>query len=187
MLRFRTSPLGDVHSVPRLSSISDAWGRLNVVTPFHQALIAFRAARLEENMVAFVVAITLQHENCRPISDRDDKAIAEISKMLDAKQVKTDYNFFNALRAQPPRWLLFGHAVSRSSDEASISPMIIREIFGFYDTGFADQCPAHCQISGVILRLLLGVKSDSLVANPIVTIVENQFYFVTHGWFLIRW
>jgi hypothetical protein len=59
--------------------------------------------------------------------------------------------------------------------------MIIREIFGFYDTGFADQCPAHCQISGVILRLLLGVKSDSLVANPIVTIVENQFYFVTHG------
>src|SRR5262252_9042449 len=23
------------HSVPRLSSISDAWGRLNVVTPFH--------------------------------------------------------------------------------------------------------------------------------------------------------
>jgi hypothetical protein len=64
------------------------------------ALIAFRAARLEENMVAFVVAITLQHENCRPISDRDHKAIAEISKMLDAKQVKTDYNFFNALRAQ---------------------------------------------------------------------------------------
>jgi hypothetical protein len=62
------------------------------------ALIAFRAARLEENMVAFVVAITLQHENCRPISDRDQKAIAEISKMLDAKQVKTDYNFFNALR-----------------------------------------------------------------------------------------
>ena len=24
-----------LHSVPRLSSISDAWGRLNVVTPFH--------------------------------------------------------------------------------------------------------------------------------------------------------
>src|SRR5262249_36703612 len=23
------------HSAPRLSSISDAWGRLNVVTPFH--------------------------------------------------------------------------------------------------------------------------------------------------------
>src|SRR5262249_58731881 len=23
------------HSIPRLSSISDAWGRLNVVTPFH--------------------------------------------------------------------------------------------------------------------------------------------------------
>jgi hypothetical protein len=63
-------------------------------------LIAFRgkAARLEENMVAFVVAITLQHENCRPISERDQKAIAEISKMLDAKQVKTDYDFFNALR-----------------------------------------------------------------------------------------
>ena len=24
-----------LHSIPRLSSISDAWGRLNVVTPFH--------------------------------------------------------------------------------------------------------------------------------------------------------
>ena len=65
--------------------------------------------------------------------------------------------------------------------------MIIRDSFGFYDTGFADQCPAHCQISGAIPRLLLGVKSDSVVANPIVTIVENQFYFVTHGWFLMRW
>jgi hypothetical protein len=44
------------------------------------ALIAFRAARLEENMVAFVVAITLQHENCRPISERDQKAVAESLK-----------------------------------------------------------------------------------------------------------
>lgn len=49
-------------------------------------------------MVAFVVAITLQHENCRPISDRDQKAIAEISKMLDAKQVTQITIFFNALR-----------------------------------------------------------------------------------------
>ena len=47
------------------------------------ALIAFRAARLEENLVAFVVAITPQRENCRPISERDQKAIAEIFKMLD--------------------------------------------------------------------------------------------------------
>ena len=64
------------------------------------ALMAFRAGRLEQNMVAFVVAITLQHENCRPISERDQKAIAEIFKLVDAKQVKTGYNFFNSLRAQ---------------------------------------------------------------------------------------
>ncbi len=123
--------------------------------------------------------------------------------MLDAKQVKTDYDFLmpcvtqvcvsqnkiHPIRVvvQPPRWLLLGHAVSRSADEATISPIIIRDIFGFYDTGFAHQCPADCQISGVILRLLLAVKSDSVVANPIATIVENQFYFVTHGWLLIRW
>jgi hypothetical protein len=58
------------------------------------ALIAFRAARLEENMVAFVVAITLQHENCRPISNRDQKAMAEISKMLDAKAGENRFQFF---------------------------------------------------------------------------------------------
>jgi hypothetical protein len=55
---------------------------------------------IEQNIIALVVAMTLYHENCHPISERDRKAIADISKALDPTELKKNYDFFAALRAQ---------------------------------------------------------------------------------------